>query len=246
MSFIANPIIVWARDQGRRLGLNTIVSLLIEKKDYEADYWRALARTIKPGDCIWDVGANIGYYTTRFADLIGDEGRVVAFEPSQTNFERLRIVVGRRNTVALIPLGLSNDARQAWMKQGDDELGATSKIVEEPSIDAPQSVRLECGDRLVEQGEVPMPNVIKIDVEGHEYEVIEGLRTTLRVAALRAVFIEMHFSILSGLGRPDAPREIEKILRASGFEIRWTDPSHLMGVRPEHHRDNARSIEDML
>jgi FkbM family methyltransferase len=236
MSFMTKPIVLWVRGQMRRFGFSSIINKLIQRKDYEAAYWRALTQTIRAGDCIWDVGANVGYYTVRFADLIGSEGRVIAFEPSQRNFERLQTAVAGRRTVALIPLGLSDEAKQAWIRQGDDELGATSEIMrsEDQGKDGLQPVRLERGDRLIEQREVLAPDIIKVDVEGHEYEVIEGLRATLRNPVLRAVFIEMHFAILSARGRPDAPADIERILRDSGFEIRWTDPSHLQGLRPEH------------
>jgi FkbM family methyltransferase len=232
MSIMTAPAALWMRRQARQLGFSRVIGKFIQRKDYEAAYWRAMAGTIRPGDCVWDVGANIGHYTLRFADLVGNQGRVIAFEPSQDNFARLRAAVADRSTVALRLLGLSNEASEAWVRQGGDELGATSEIIKLRSHDSDhlQPVRVDSGDRLI-GGDVLPPNIIKIDVEGHEWEVIEGLKATLHGPALRAVFIEVHFAILAAKGCSNAPYRIEQLLRGSGFDIRWTDPSHLHAFR---------------
>src|SRR6266481_2383604 len=129
-----------------------------------------------------------------FSGVIGNAGRVIAFEPSQDNFARLQAAVADHSTVASRLLGLSNGANEAWVRQGADELGATSEIIKLRSSDSDhlQPVRVDSGDRLIGRCGVLPPNIIKIDVEGHECEVIEGLKATLRDPALRAVFIEMH------------------------------------------------------
>ncbi len=242
MSFMTGPVALWMRRQARWLGFSGVIGKLIQQKDYEAAYWRAMAGTIRPGDCVWDVGANVGYYTLRFADLVGNDGRVIAFEPSQDNFARLQAAVADHSTVASRLLGLSNGANEAWVRQGADELGATSEIIKLRSSDSDhlQPVRVDSGDRLIGRCGVLPPNIIKIDVEGHECEVIEGLKATLRDPALRAVFIEMHFAILAAKGRSKAPYKIEQLLRGSGFDIRWTDPSHLHAFRSRQLSDGDR------
>jgi hypothetical protein len=84
---------------------------------------------------------------------------------------------------------------------------------------------------VVESGEVDAPNVIKIDVEGHEYEVLLGIPTLLRDRRLRAVLVEIHFALLEDTGRSDQPRLIETTLLEAGFEIDWIDLSHLLATR---------------
>src|SRR5260370_20993665 len=242
MSIMTGPVALWVRRQARQLGFSSVIGKLMQRKGYEAAYWRAMAGTIRPGDCVWDVGDNVGYYTLRFADLVGREGRVIAFEPSQDNFAGLQAAVADCSTVASRLLGLSNEASEVWVRQGADEAGATSEIIKLRSRDSDhlQPVRVDSGDRLIGRCEVLPPNIIKIDVEGHEGEVIEGLKATLRDPALRAVFIEMHFAILAAKGRSNAPYKIEQLLRSSGFDIRWTDPSHLHAFRSGPLSDGGR------
>jgi FkbM family methyltransferase len=239
---MTGPVVLWMRRQVRRLGLSGAIGKLMQRRGYEAAHWRAMAGAIRPGDCVWDVGANVGHYTLRFADLVGTEGCVIAFEPSQANFARLQAAVADRGAVASRLLGLSNGADEAWLRQGADDLGATSEIIKLRSNDSDrlQPVRIDSGDRLIDRCDVLPPNVIKIDVEGHECEVIEGLRATLRDPALRAVFIEVHFAILAAKGRSNAPCKIEQLLRGSGFDIRWTDPSHLHAFRSRQRSDGGR------
>lgn len=231
---MTNPIVLWARARARRLGIVGLLGRLNPSKDYEAAYWNALAGMLREGDCVWDVGANVGYYTMRFADVVGRQGRVVAFEPSPSNFARLQANVGGRSSITLVPMGLSSEAGPAWMRQGEDDLGATSSIAgpQDRESGRVEQVQLERGDRLIQSGAFPAPNVIKVDVEGHEAEVIGGLSATLRHPALRAIFVEMHFAVLSARGRSNVPREIEQTLGSAGFEIKWTDPSHLYAMRP--------------
>ena len=76
---------------------------------------------------------------------------------------------------------------------------------------------LESGDRMVERDEICTPNIIKIDVEGHEREVIEGLRSTLGPPAVRSVFIELHFATLEEKGFPDAPRKLRPCYEMPAF-----------------------------
>src|SRR5262249_27856938 len=48
-----------------------------------------IRRLVKPGSCVVDIGANIGFYTALLADCVGPTGRVYAFEPDETNFASL-------------------------------------------------------------------------------------------------------------------------------------------------------------
>jgi hypothetical protein len=84
---------------------------------------------------------------------------------------------------------------------------------------------------LINKGTVSPPNAIKIDVEGFEYEVLNGLGDYLRAVELRLIGIEVHFEILNNRGFEKAPILIEKMLTDSGFFVRWPDPSHIVAIR---------------
>ncbi|MCP5414753.1 MAG: FkbM family methyltransferase [Chromatiaceae bacterium] len=110
-----------------------------------------------------------------------------------------------------------------------DDLGATSRVV----TSSPDSVdvQLRTGDGLVVQGDTPPPTALKIDVEGFEKEVLEGLGGTLNRRELHLIGIEVHFGLLKQRGLTKAPREIEEMLKQRGFSLRWTDSSHLLAQR---------------
>jgi Methyltransferase FkbM domain len=92
-------------------------------------------------------------------------------------------------------------------------------------------VELRSGDEAICEGAIETPDVIKIDVEGHELQVLKGVSDTLHGDRVRAIFVEMHFALLAAEGCGEAPREIERLLKSRGFAIRWPDPSHLHAFR---------------
>lgn len=77
-----------------------------------------------------------------------------------------------------------------------------------------------------------MPNAIKIDVEGFEVEVLQGLGPHLAAPTLRVIGVEVHFGILKERGMADAPQRIERLLARNGFRVQWPDSSHLLALRP--------------
>ena len=207
----------------RKIGLIPVLHrgrMLWHSSDYEDKFSAALLNAVRPDDCVWDIGANLGYYTEQLAKRARF---VVAFEPVLENFLQNKA------------RGLSNvDCKQ--MALGDKEgelaistLGPFSSIVgaHAPGETRYEKVRVRPGDELVD---VPRPDVVKIDVEGYEPEVIRGMRDMLRTA--RAAFIEVHFSILESRGMAQQPALIVRDLKNLGFSsVKWVDASHIEARR---------------
>jgi hypothetical protein len=81
---------------------------------------------------------------------------------------------------------------------------------------------------------------MKIDVEGFEDEVLEGMPRVLADPRLRAIFLEVHFKLLEQRGKAEAPIHIERMLQSLGFNTRWfKDRSHLQALR--YQEDNGRA-----
>ena len=78
--------------------------------NYEKDEFDLVKRTIKKGDVVLDIGANIGVYTVLFAEIVGDKGRVYAFEPDPKNFALLKknIEINKYKNVVLINKAVLN------------------------------------------------------------------------------------------------------------------------------------------
>ena len=229
MSWLAHPLAVRLRNLGRRLGLNRWLAGILAGPGYESAFERAVVAAVKPGDRVWDVGANVGLYTRKLSGAAGGVGRVWAFEPSPLNRSRLEAAVADTGNVIVVAVALGDRDGSMKLEQGADALGATSRLREssQDGID----VRVARGDSLVAAQEVAAPNLIKLDVEGFELDVLQGLGGLLRSPDLRALGIEVHFGILEERGIADAPRRLERLLREAGFRCAWTDPSHLIASR---------------
>lgn len=234
MPWLANAWVLRARRLGRHAGVNRLLARLLYGRGYERRFDAALASTMREGDVVWDVGANVGHYARQFAERVGDRGRVVAFEPMPENLARLQAhVLGCRN-VSIVPVGLgSHDAVQVFV-QGEDGLGATSRMLDQGRSAAVGTrafeVTVRRGDGCLLDG-FPVPNIMKIDVEGFELEVLDGMPAVLADPALRAIGVEVHFAVLDERGLPGAARRLEATLRAHGFRLQWCDASHVLATR---------------
>lgn len=232
MSWQTSGGVLALRRLGRELGLNRVLGSLIGGTEYELKFQRAMLEAIRPGDVVWDVGANVGLYSALFSDIAGSAGRVFAYEPSPHNLLRLKDAVALLGNVMVVPVALGERNETVYLEQGDDSLGATSRVMQhEGTTPGRVSVRQESGDDLVSSGAVPPPAVMKIDTEGCELDVLRGLRQTLQNPKLRAVCVEVHFRLLDERGLAHAPSEIERMLASAGFDVAWPDASHIVATR---------------
>lgn len=205
-----------------------LVTLLQGK--YEDRFFLALQRELRLGDCLWDVGANVGEYVARLSPVVGTAGHVVAIEPAPECVRRLKALASALPNVTVIATAMSDQDGEAQLSVADGPTAVSNKL-RFPSDPDTVTVAVNRGDTLVDTG-VTAPNVLKIDVEGFEQEVLRGLPRTLADPSLRAVFLEMHFSQLDARGLPDAARAIVETLRRAAFKVQWVDPSHLIARRP--------------
>ena len=189
MSLMTHPATLWLRGKLRKLGITKAIGRLRSSERYEAVVETALLDAVLPNDIVWDVGANVGFYTLKLAEKVGAGGLVYAFEPSSVNLSKLMPNCHGQENVKVIPVGLSSEDTRFKIRQGLDDLGATTRI--EMSTgggdDALPEIEVRSSDSIISSGAASAPNVLKIDVEGHEYDVLLGaaklLVTHLRMLA---------------------------------------------------------------
>jgi FkbM family methyltransferase len=213
-----------------RTGLNMIRG----RNQYEISFDEAMKNEIRKDDTVWDVGANVGIYTKIFSHAVSQKGKVCAFEPTPACYQELKQQCGQNDNIQFFNMALGDKEAIMQMNIADDLLGATHSLVNDtPSTNNVSviQVRVSSGDYLIKNENLPCPNVIKIDVEGFEEEVLRGLSQTLRHPECRAIFCEVHFTILSQRGERHAPVRIQKLLRNSGFKIKWIDASHMAAYK---------------
>lgn len=219
----------------RRAGITQVVSALRQRsaQAYEQQVDRSLTAVIRPGDCVWDVGANIGLYTVRFADLVGPNGTIIAFEPILETYRVLETNTAHLANVLTRCEALGASQGSTVIALDSDPTSPSNSLAHLPSrpTDATQVVSIVSGDQLCNKHQLRIPSVLKIDTEGFEEDVLWGMRSMLRAPELRALMIEVHFAQLENRGYLRAPNRISSLLMDAGFHLEWIDSSHLLATK---------------
>ncbi|PWH16544.1 MAG: hypothetical protein DDG59_09260 [Anaerolineae bacterium] len=213
-------------------GLSLYLDLSQEKDywlgTYEPDLQRAIEEWVQAGQTAYDVGANVGYVTLLFARRVGEQGKVIAFEPFPANVHRLKqnlaanaglapmevvaaAVVEAAQTVTFL-IGPSDDTGRVVEHGTDVSAGSEQLAVPGVALDA----------LVFEQG-YPPPQVVKIDVEGGEVAVLRGMRRLLeQVRPL--VLLETH--------NPACSEAAWQILTQCGYRLCWMKKGYPPLSRP--------------
>jgi FkbM family methyltransferase len=132
------------------------------------------ARTVKSGDVVYDLGANVGFYTLLAAKLAGPTGHVVAFEPVPRNLGYLRrhLALNECENVTVVPAAVSDRSGTSRFRDGPEHTVGSLTTSDGYEVNV---VTLDAFDG-------PLPRIIKIDVEGAEGDVLRGASRVLREA----------------------------------------------------------------
>jgi FkbM family methyltransferase len=161
-----------------------------------------MARRLHPGDILWDVGANVGLVSLHFSQPCFRLKKIHAFEPSTGPLRTLSTLFDSSLNVKIHSFGLSSavQSRRLISRSGDSSYGAVASISD--SV-AGEIIHLLSGDEIVSSGIEP-PQMLKIDVEGHEPDVLIGLCQTIH-RFRPAIFFEHIFlsdEVLRGMVPP--------------------------------------------
>lgn len=188
-----------------------IDSIVLREGYYESEVIDAVVADLDDG-VFWDVGAHFGLHAVT-AKFRRPRARVVCFEPS---IEMLGRLARNRDLnsldIEVVGIGLSSRSGLENLFLGPKgNLGmSTLSPWSGACYSGRQIAAVAAGDDLVAMGGVPEPTVMKLDVEGHEPEVLEGMKRTLRSATLRTVVFE---------DSTDEATKTKGILRDAG--LRW-------------------------
>lgn len=143
---------------------------------YELDKRLAFEREIGKGAVVYDIGANVGYYSILAAVLVGSGGTVVAFEPLPRNvhFLRRHVTLNHLGQVEVIEAAVSDQGGEAAFDLGAS--AAMGHIANEGEL----TVLMVSLDELLAEGELAPPDFIKVDVEGAEALVLSGAHQLLQ------------------------------------------------------------------
>jgi len=153
-----------------------IAPFLLEWESYEKYETALFKRLVDKGMVVVDIGANIGYYTLLAAHLVGEEGKVFAFEPDPYNYSLLcrNIKVNGYRNVIPVQKAVSNEFGETKLFLDRSNLGGHS--LSEANVDLRDTITVEATslDEYFKNGDCKV-DVIKIDVQGLEMKVLEGM-----------------------------------------------------------------------
>lgn len=191
---------------------------LVLKGSYEKRQTELFLKSLSAGDVVFDIGANIGYYTVLASRKVGKTGRVFAFEPDWENaqllFENIRenhctnVVVEEK---AITERGGKIPFSQEKFNKGESSLSYAKNA---PPSCAIQGISL---DAYRQKQNIKQIDVMKIDIEGAEVGAIKGGRKTFLSNTKMKLFIEYNPSSLSRYS--NQPELLVRLVEAMGFRI---------------------------
>jgi FkbM family methyltransferase len=171
-------------------------------------------RIITRNSVVFDIGAHVGFYTLLSSALVGRKGKVFAFEPLQRNLGYLRehLNLNQVKNVTVIEAAISDKSGTAFFEPGKSS--ATGSL----STKGQDKVTVFSLDEIIQEGKVPEPDCLKIDVEGGEMDVLIGAQSLLRTRH-PTIFLATHghnvhkecCEFLSSLGYNLSPIEGDSI-----------------------------------
>lgn len=158
-------------------GLHGTLRRLKAGGEREPELLHILRREIEEGMVCMDLGANIGYVTLLMAERVGPRGRVYAIEPDPANVEVLKMNVvlnGYTGRVDVFQMAISNRNKKMNFYVGrSSNLGGMAETGNTRKGAKPVKVKAVTLTEFCRKRDVPQ--LIKMDIEGHEVEVLEGM-----------------------------------------------------------------------
>jgi FkbM family methyltransferase len=168
---------------------------------------RCVRSLLRPGDVALDIGANIGYVATVMAQSVGPAGRVVALEPVPGTWAQLRLAAQLNDFSWLTPLQLAVGSASGFVGIAVDPRNTGNASIHRsvPASGGTVEVPVRRLDDLLAELAIGPPALIKIDVEGHELEVLRGGRNTIEAARPTIIFeYAVELAERAGWGPADA------------------------------------------
>jgi len=195
---------------------------LVLGKDLEKDVKREFSQNINEGDTVIDVGAHIGEYTLLGAKLVGTNGSIISVEPARDTIKSLKenIILNDFKNCLVIEkaVGEKVETKSLYKVSEEDVYGYLDQYVKNKKLTMQSEIDVTTIDEIVLSENLNLVNLLKIDVEGFEYEVLLGCNDTLKKNKIKKIIIEIHSEFLKAKGINEDL--IYAFLKKHGFKIK--------------------------
>jgi FkbM family methyltransferase len=184
---------------------------------YEYEKQMAFCREVRKGSVVYDLGANVGFYSLLASTLAGNEGMVFSFEPSTRNLQYLskHIELNRISNCRIFDMAVSSSDGVAHFYL--DPNPAEGRLIQGKQKHAVPVKTVKLDTLVFSRGMAP-PDLLKCDIEGGEYEALKGAEAILRQFA-PVIFLATH--------GPEVHRQCCELLGTLGYKLLPLDSSSL-------------------
>ena len=178
----------------------------------------AIISAVKPGMRVFDIGAHLGYYSLLLARCVGPAGRVMSFEAAPRNFDTLRsnILINNLKNVDLFNLAVFSEVGSIQMSISSTDVASGDWSISRHSNGETIQVPTITLDQFYRETDV-LPDFLKMDVEGAEYDVLVGGREVIS-RSRPTMLIELHH-----FDGDLAANRVPELLGRWNYQIRWLE-----------------------
>ena len=215
---------------------------------YEPGVVRYLKRTLRPGMCCIDAGANVGFFTLLMAGRVGGEGKVIAFEPTRKTHAVLLENLELNSSRNVVPecLALSDHEGEISFHEGPPgfDVYNSAGTVSHPSAAGKEfvAVVVPCTtiDGYLGRKGIAGVDVVKVDVEGSELSVLKGMEGTVNANPRMKIIVELADTTTRGFGY--GAREIYDWFVRHGWQLGLIDARGNLAPAPARDAWNGEMV----
>jgi len=198
---------------------------LVEGREHETKVTDAFVKNIKEGDTVIDVGANIGEFSLIASKKVGLKGKIISIEPLKQAaiwLEKNYSLNGFSNYEILEKaMGSKTGTMTLYKKSESSETGILDPEITEKELLSSGKIIVDTIDNLISSRNIGTVEMLKIDVEGYEYEVLCGCKDSFKEKKIKKIICEIHSSYLEKKGLDE--KMIYSLLKENGFSITVLD-----------------------
>lgn len=194
---------------------DTVSEELIINKTWESLETEVFKQNIKNGDTVIDLGANLGYYSLIAARIVGEKGKVYAFEPDEENFQILEKNIKANNYKNIIPVKMAVSDKigniKLYLSPGNK---GDHRIYDQNAGRNTVTIKSTTLDNYFKNQKV---DLIKIDIQGSEMDAIKGAKKIINANKNIKVITEYQAELLEA--NNSKPVDYLNLLTSLGFEL---------------------------
>lgn len=237
------PDYIFTKRYNHKMYLDKLDSLhLSVNRDWEPFCTGLLQKLVKEGEVVFDIGANIGFYTLIFSKLVGEKGKVYAFEPDPINFSILKKNIEANNihNVILVNKAVSDKNEEVNFYIYESNTSGNSLFAENLNTVPSRSIKVEA-IRLDKYFKKDIKvDFIKMDIEGAEPRALKGMARILGKSKNLILLTEFCPFVLNAYNKEinaNARTYLESLQNA-GFRF--------FDVQERVNKLRSRKIEDLI